>query len=140
MYGKVSEAGIDFKNEDKYLTMPQELQDKFKPLDYVPSCTRERNDEKCIIITHEMLDDLKKSRQARIEEAMEYMNQLETYNDVHILEAQKVRCDLLEKLFVDSQWSPGLIEALEARDSTVAGLMLNRSISSTRKKQDSKKK
>ncbi|CAG5051654.1 unnamed protein product [Parnassius apollo] len=117
---EVSEACVDFKNEDKYLTMPQELQDKFKPLDFIPLCTRERNDEDRVIITPEMLEDYKKSRQARIEEAMERVNQLQIYNDVHILEAQKVRCDRLEKLFVDSQWSPGLIEALEARDNTVA--------------------
>ncbi|XP_068632051.1 uncharacterized protein [Battus philenor] len=123
---------------EKFLTMPDELKDNFKPLDYVPLCTREKTESECVIITPEMAEASRLAREADTEAAIERMNQLQAYNEIHVLGMQKIRCNRLEKLYVDSQWSEGLAEAMEARDSAIAGEANSRSV--TRKKQDSKTK
>ncbi|CAH2038043.1 unnamed protein product, partial [Iphiclides podalirius] len=87
-----------------------------------------------------MAEAAKKNREVDIVTAYERMNQLQAYYEIQVLGAQKTRCDLLETLFVDSQWSPGLSEALEARDNTVFTEVLNKSMSVMRKKQDAKTK
>lgn len=46
------------------------------------------------------MEAAKTNREADIETGYERMKQLQTYNQIHVLGAQKTRCDLLETLFV----------------------------------------
>lgn len=36
---------LDVEDGTKYLTMPDVLKDKFKPLDFIPLCTREQTED-----------------------------------------------------------------------------------------------
>ncbi|KPJ08356.1 Calpain-7-like protein [Papilio machaon] len=137
---KTSSKSLEVKDGAKYLTMPDVLKDKFKPLDFIPLCTREQTEEESIVITPEMTEASRRARDAQMVAAIERMNQLQAYYEANILEVQKTRCDILEKLFVDSQWTQGLSEALEARDLTLTTVESNKNASLTRRKHESKTK
>ncbi|XP_013143825.1 PREDICTED: uncharacterized protein LOC106107494 isoform X2 [Papilio polytes] len=137
---KSSSKMLDVEDGTKYLTMPDVLKDKFKPLDFIDLCTREQTEDECIVITPEMAEASRMARDAQLEAAIERMNQLQAYYETNILEVQKTRCDVLENLFVDSQWSQGLNDALEARDLALTLLETNKNASFTRKKHESKTK
>ncbi|KAJ0176966.1 hypothetical protein K1T71_006975 [Dendrolimus kikuchii] len=134
------EMSVEIEEEAKYLTFPEQLKDKFVPLYFLPFCMKERDEEMTVLITPDMAEAAKKDRQLRIEAALERMRELQLYNEYFVLGRQKNRCQLVEKLYVDSQWSPDLQEALEERDDAIARETLNRTLSATKKKQEQKKK
>ncbi|XP_013168991.1 PREDICTED: uncharacterized protein LOC106118790 [Papilio xuthus] len=137
---KSSSKSLEVQDGAKYLTMPDVLKDKFKPLDFIPLCTREQTEEECIVVTPEMAEASRRARDAQMEAAIERMNQLQDYYETNILEVQKTRCDILEKLFVDSQWTQSLTDALEARDLALTTAESNKNASLTRRKHESKTK
>ncbi|XP_028177380.1 uncharacterized protein LOC114365106, partial [Ostrinia furnacalis] len=134
------EMTVESEEEARYLTMPEQLKDKFIPLYFLPFCTKEKDESESILISPDMAEAAKKERHARIEAALERMRELQHYNEQFVLGRQKKRCQLLEKLFVDSQWNPELNEVLEERDDAIARETLNRTLSATKKKLDAKKK
>ncbi|XP_045771450.1 androglobin-like [Maniola jurtina] len=128
------------EEETKYLTMPEQLKDKFIPLYYVPLCTKEIEEER-VILTPQLLEEAQKTRHIDREAALQRMRDLQAYNETYVLGRQKHRCQLLEKLFVDSQWNPELSQVLEERDEAIAREALNRTLSAaTKKKMEAKKK
>ncbi|CAH0751102.1 unnamed protein product [Diatraea saccharalis] len=136
----ILEMTVESEEEAKYLVMPEQLKDKFIPLYFVPLCMREKDENLCVLITPDRAEAAKQNRQARIEAALNRMRELQVYNESFVLGKQKMRCQLLEKLFIDSQWNPELTQVLEARDEAITTEILNRTLSATKKKQDSKKK
>ncbi|KAG6447106.1 hypothetical protein O3G_MSEX004755 [Manduca sexta] len=134
------EMTVESEEEAKYLTMPEQLKDKFIPLYFLPFCMKEKDEELSVLLTPDMTEAAKKERHTRIESAMERMRELQLFNETHVLGRQKCRSQLLERLYVDSQWSPELLQVLEERDDAIARETLNRTLSATKKKQDSKKK
>ncbi|XP_045448979.1 androglobin-like [Melitaea cinxia] len=134
------EMSVESEEEAKYLTMPEQLRDKFIPLYFVPFCTKEIDEDKRIVVTPEMIEDFMNKRHKQIDEAINRMHELQLYNEEHVLGRQKDRCQLLEKLFVDSQWNPKLNKVFEQRDDAIAREALNRTLSATKKKQEGKKK
>ncbi|KAL0892706.1 hypothetical protein ABMA27_014424 [Loxostege sticticalis] len=134
------EMTVESEEEAKYLTMPEQLKDKFIPLYFLPFCTKEKDESDSVLMSDDMAEAAKNSRHARIQAALERMRELQLYNEQFVLGRQKRRCQLLEKLFVDSQWNPELTEVLEERDDAIARETLNRTLSATKKKQEAKKK
>ncbi|CAK1546934.1 unnamed protein product [Leptosia nina] len=134
------EVEEESEEESLYLTMPEQLKDKFIPLYFVPFCTKEEDENERILITSDIAKKTKQRRQDKIEAALDRMRELQHYNEVHVLGRQKGRARLLETLFVDSQWNPDLAEVLEERDDAIAQEALNRTLSATKKKQEAKKK
>ncbi|XP_045497359.1 uncharacterized protein LOC123695528 [Colias croceus] len=134
------EAEEESEEEYTYLSMPEQLKDKFVPLNFVPLCTKEKIDEESILITPELAETAKAERQACIDSALERMRELQYYNELYVLGRQRKRGQLLERLFVDSQWNPELAEVLEERDDAIAQENLNRTLSANKKKQEAKKK
>ncbi|XP_047518059.1 androglobin-like [Pieris napi] len=134
------EVEEESEEESLYLTMPDQLKDKFIPLYFVPFCTKVEIEEEKILLTPEIAHVTQKIRQQKLEAALDRMNELQYYNKVHVLGRQKKRGRLLERLFVDSQWSPDLEEVLEERDDAIAQEALNRTLSANKKKLDAKKK
>ncbi|XP_052759356.1 androglobin-like [Galleria mellonella] len=134
------EMTVETEEEAKYLVMPEQLRDKFIPLYFLPFCTKEKVEENSVVLTPDIMETAKKDRHARIEAALGRMKELQTYNELYVLGRQKKRCQLLEKLFVDSQWNPELAKVLNERDEAIARETLNRTLSATKKKQEVKKK
>ncbi|XP_052740294.1 uncharacterized protein LOC112054190 isoform X2 [Bicyclus anynana] len=133
------EMSMESEEESTYLSMPEQLKDKFTPLFFVPLCTKESEIES-VTLTPEMLEAAVEARKINIEASLQRMADLQAYNEEHVLGGQKHRCQLLEKLFVDSQWNPELNAVLEERDDAIARENLMRSLSATKKKVDAKKK
>nr|XP_032525764.1 uncharacterized protein LOC116776634 [Danaus plexippus plexippus] len=134
------EVSEESEEETKYLTMPEILKDKFLPLYFIPLCTKEYNEDECVVVTPEMAEVAKNDRQNRIDAALKRMRELQAYNEQYVIYRQRQRCHLLEKLFVDSQWNEELNAVLEERDDAIAREALIRSLSATKKKQEAKKK
>ncbi|CAH2235124.1 jg16116 [Pararge aegeria aegeria] len=137
--GKTFELSTESEVESTYLTMPEQLKDKFEPLYFVPLCTKEIESIR-VTLTPGMLQAAVSTRNTNIEAALQRMSELQTYNEAYVLGRQKYRCQLLEKLFVDSQWKLELNQALEERDDAIAREVLQRSLSATKKKMEAKKK
>ncbi|XP_028028057.1 uncharacterized protein LOC114241421 [Bombyx mandarina] len=133
------EMTVDIEEEALYLSMPDQLKDKFISLSFISLCTKERG-ENCVVMTPDIEEAAKMNREARYEAAVERMKELQTYNEEYVLERQKNRCGLLEGLLKDSRWPPELQRVLEERDDAIALEALNRTLSANKKKQDAKKK
>ncbi|CAH0578986.1 unnamed protein product [Chrysodeixis includens] len=133
------EISIESEEEATYLSMPDQLRDKFTPLYFLPMCMKDKNEHECILVTPDMAEAANKDRQARIQAAMERMLELQKYNEEHVLGRQKYRCQQLEKLCIDSHWCPAIEAVLEERDESIATEILNRTLSATRKKMEAKK-
>ncbi|CAH0701454.1 unnamed protein product [Spodoptera exigua] len=92
-----------------------------------------------VIVTSDMAKAAAKERQARIEAAKERMKELQLYNEEHVLGRQKDRCFALEKLFVDANMCPELMDVMEQRETAIQEEVLTRTLSATKKKMDAKK-
>ncbi|XP_072932281.1 uncharacterized protein [Epargyreus clarus] len=134
------EMSIESEEEARYLAMPEQLKDKFVSLYFIPFCTKEKTEEESILITEDMAEASRRNREFRIEKSQERKRELQAHNEEFVLGRQKKRCRLLEKLFIDSQWSEELTRVLEERDEAIAREALNRTLSATKKKQEAKKK
>uniref|UniRef100_A0A2A4JLS0 Globin domain-containing protein n=1 Tax=Heliothis virescens TaxID=7102 RepID=A0A2A4JLS0_HELVI len=137
---QVLEMSVEMEEEALYLLMPDQLRDRFTPLHFLPYCTKERTEHDSIVITPDMAEAAKNNRNARIEAAIERMRELQLFNEEHVLGRQKYRCQVLEKLFVDSTLCPELVEVMEQREEAIAQEVLNRNLSATKKKMEAKKK
>ncbi|KAL4719487.1 hypothetical protein ACJJTC_015254 [Scirpophaga incertulas] len=131
---------IESEEEATYLTMPEQLQDKMKPLDFMPFCMKDEDENLKVIMTPELLEMANQQRRDGIAAEMRRVEDLQEYNELYMLGRQKTRCQLIETLFVDSQWSAEHAAASQALEEAIALEILTRNLSATKKKQDSKKK
>ncbi|RVE45950.1 hypothetical protein evm_009423 [Chilo suppressalis] len=136
----IMEMSVESEEEAKYILLPEQLKDKFIPLYFVPLCMKEKDDDLCVLLTSDIAEAAIQGRQARTEAGLNRMKELQAYNEDYVLGKQRRRSYLLEKLFVDNQWNEELIQALEARDEAIATETLNRTVSATKRKQETKKK
>ncbi|KAJ8730367.1 hypothetical protein PYW07_017405 [Mythimna separata] len=135
------EMTVEMEEEALYLTMPDQLRDKFIPLDFLPLCMKEGNeDEKSVLVTMDMAEAARKDRHARIAASNDRMRELQVFNEEHVIGRQRNRCKRLEKLFVDAQFDPEILEVMEEKEEAVAQEVLLRNLSATKKKLEAKKK
>ncbi|CAH1645751.1 unnamed protein product [Spodoptera littoralis] len=133
------EMSVEIEEEAVYLTMPEQLRDKFKPLHFLPFCMKEKLSYEAVLVTSDMAKAAAKDRQARTEAALERMKELQLYNEAHVLGRQKDRCNALEKLFVDATMCPELLEVMEQREDAMKEEVLARTASANKKKMEAKK-
>ncbi|XP_060802904.1 uncharacterized protein LOC106141840 [Amyelois transitella] len=134
------EMSVESEEEAKYLTLPEQLRDKFIPLYFLPLCTKELNEEESVVVTPDMAEAAKQDRHARLDVALERMRELQLYNELRMLGRQRQRARLLETLFVDSHWNPELADVMYARDAAIAQETLTRTLSANKKKAEAKVK
>ncbi|CAB3223610.1 unnamed protein product [Arctia plantaginis] len=133
------EMSLESEEELEYLTMPEQLRDKFLPLDFLPLCIKELAEHDCVLVTPMKAEAAKQARQARIEAALHRMCELQEYNEVHVLGRQKERCQLLDNLSVDATWPPQLQLILEERDEAIVQENLLMTLAAAKKKQEQTK-
>ncbi|XP_053607225.1 uncharacterized protein LOC128673424 isoform X2 [Plodia interpunctella] len=134
------EMSVETEEEARYLTLPDQLRDKFIPLYFLPFCTKEIDESESVVLTPDMAEAAKQDRHVRIEVALERMRELQLYNELYVLGRQKRRAKLLETLFLDSQWNPDLAQVMYERDDAIATETLNRTLSANKKKAEAKVK